>query len=394
MKLLGTITLLVSLQVAVGQAISRIDNSQISLDEIDLNLQRLQQAANVHGLSVSILRSDSILFQKAYGYRNIKLQEKLQTSHNFYAASLSKPLFAFIVMKLVDQGLINLDAPLVNYLDKPITSYQFKHDYEGFQDLKDDQRIEKITARMCLAHTTGFPNWRYIGKFGINMSNPLTINFDPGDRYSYSGEGIQLLQFVVEEITSKNLESLAKELVFEPFDMEMTSFTWQKSFDANYAVGHYKKRKVLSRKKRVDQYAAGSMDTTPEDYTRFIQAVLSARHLSEESQQEMFKPQIKIQSEQQFGPKSQKMTTENDKINLSYGLGWGVYDTPHGKAVFKEGHIAGWEHFSVLYPESDLAIVIMTNSSNGESIFKELLEVIMGDYWMPWYWENYIPYNH
>ena len=376
-----------------SQSIQRIDNSIISIKVLDNEIQRLKNLGNVHGLTVSIVTKDSVLFQKAYGSRNLKNKQPLETSHNFYAASLSKPLFAFIVMKLVEAKMIDLDKPLVEYLENPLYSYEFLHDYENFKDLKIDKRHKKITARMCLSHTTGFPNWRYIGKYGINMEKPLQIEFEPGTFYSYSGEGIQLLQFVVEQITKKGLEELAQEYVFKPFEMNMTSFLWQEKFDKNYAVGHYKKRKTLKRKKRYQEYAAGSMDTTPEDYAKYIQAMLARKGLNEDIYEEFFEPQIRIKSKQQFGKNRLVNTTENDGIELSYALGFGVYKTPFGKAIFKEGHIKGWEHYTVFYPSQNIGIIIMSNSSNGESIFKELLEISIADKWLPWNWENFIPYD-
>ncbi len=376
-----------------SQSIKRIDNSIISTIALDNDIKRLKESGNVHGLTVSVVTKDSILFQKAYGSKNLIEKQPLETSNNFYAASLCKPLFAFIVMKLVDKKIIDLDKPLVEYLENPIYSYEFQHDYEGYKDLKTDKRYVKITARMCLSHTTGFPNWRYIGTSGINMKKPLEIEFEPGTFYSYSGEGIQLLQFVVEQITKKGLEELAQEYVFKPFEMNMTSFLWQEKFNTNFAVGHYKKRKTLKRRKRNIEYAAGSMDTTPEDYTKFIQAMLAQKGLSEEIYKEFFKPQIHIDSKQQFGKNRSIKTTENNNIQLSYALGFGTYETPYGKAIFKEGHIQGWEHYTVFYPSQNLGIVIMSNSSNGESIFKELVELSLADKWMPWYWENFIPYD-
>ena len=221
--LISLLFIVVSLKT-YSQSIKRIDNSIISTAALDNDIKRLKKSGNVHGLTVFVITKDSILFQKAYGSRNLKEKQPLKTSHNFYAASLCKPLFAFIVMKLVDEEKIDLDKPLVEYLENPIYSYEFQHDYENYKDLKNDKRYEKITARMCLSHTTGFPNWRYIGKSGINMEKPLEIEFEPGTFYSYSGEGIQLLQFVVEQITQKGLEELAQEYVFEPFKMDMTKF--------------------------------------------------------------------------------------------------------------------------------------------------------------------------
>lgn len=284
-----------------AQNIKRIDDSILPVETLNSNFERLQREANVHGLTISIITKDSVLFQKAYGSRNLKEKLPLEITNNFYAASLSKPVFAFIVMKLVDAGVIDLDKPLVEYLDRPLPSYTFKETYEGYQDLDRDERYKKITARMCLSHTTGFPNWRYIGNSGIDMNKPLEIESNPGTYYSYSGEGIQLLQFVVEQVTGKRLEELAQMYVFEPFHMTMTSFLWQDRFETNYAVGHYDRKKVLERQKRNKEYAAGSMETTPYDYARFIQAMLARKGLSTTAFDEMFKPQITIVSKQQFG---------------------------------------------------------------------------------------------
>ena len=380
-----------STQCILGQSIQRLDDTQIDIAILDAKIDSLQKNAHVHGLTVSIVSRDAILFQKAYGTSNSSENTPLKITDNFYAASLSKALFSYIVMRLVDEGQINLDKPLVQYLDRPLPEYRFKEAYEGYDDLVSDDRYTKITARMCLSHTTGFPNWRYIGKYSLNMERKLSIGFDPGTQYRYSGEGIQLLQFIVEKITNKSLETLARDYVFDPFHMEMTSFTWQKRFNDNYALGHTKKGKPLDRKKRKPQYAAGSMDTTPQEYTRFIQAMLEKRALSDTAFNEMISPQITITSKQQFGKRSKRRTSDNETIALSYGLGWGLYTTPRGKAVFKEGHIQGWEHYVAFYPESDLAIVIMSNSSNAESIFKELLEICAGDTWLPWYWMGYYP---
>ena len=118
--------------------------------------------------------------------------------------------------------------------------------------------------------------------------------------------------------------------------MDMTSFLWQEKFDTNYAVGHYKKRKTLKRIKRNVEYAAGSMDTTPEDYTKFIQAMLVQKGLSKNLYKEFFKSQIRIESKQQFGKNRLIKTTENNDIELSYALGFETYKTPFGKAILKK----------------------------------------------------------
>jgi serine-type D-Ala-D-Ala carboxypeptidase/endopeptidase len=84
---------------------------------------------------------------------------------------------------------------------------------------------------------------------------------------------------------------------------------------------------------------------------------------------------------------------ENDKIKLSYGLGWGILQTSYGFGAFKEGHGDGFQHYSIVFPGKQMGIVILTNSDNGESIFKELLEIALADKYTPWKWERYLPYD-
>ena len=121
---------------------------------------------------------------------------------------------------------------------------------------------------------------------------------------------------------------------------------------------------------------------------------MQEKGLKKTSFDKMFKPQVSIKSKQQFGPEALLNTSDNDNINLSYGLGFGVFNTIYGEAFFKEGHGDGWQHYSVCFRNKNIAVIIMTNSDNAESIFKELLSASIGDNFTPWYWENYIPIGH
>jgi CubicO group peptidase (beta-lactamase class C family) len=107
----------------------------------------------------------------------------------------------------------------------------------------------------------------------------------------------------------------------------------------------------------------------------------------------MLSPQIPILSKHQFPTFSPETTEENKRIRLSYGLGWGLYWTPYGRAFFKEGHDEGWRHYAVCFDKSGTGIVIMTNSSNGEGIYKELLEKLLHNRFTPIEWEGFTPYD-
>ncbi len=143
-----------------AQNIKRIDGSNVSFSALDQKINFLMKAANVHGLAIAVFNNNKPVYKKAFGYKRFDSKEPLQTNTNFYGASLSKSVFGVLVMKLVEEGKINLDKPLYEYLQKPVYEYKpVKKWHDNYTDLKADTLYKKITARMCLAHTSGFPNW-------------------------------------------------------------------------------------------------------------------------------------------------------------------------------------------------------------------------------------------
>jgi CubicO group peptidase (beta-lactamase class C family) len=107
----------------------------------------------------------------------------------------------------------------------------------------------------------------------------------------------------------------------------------------------------------------------------------------------LFHPNFRIRNKAQFGPLSREQTDENDSIALSYGLGWGLLQSPYGKGAFKEGHDEGYQHYSIIFPDKGIGVILLSNSDNAESIFKELLEITIADIYTPWKWENYVPFQ-
>ncbi|MFS4445280.1 serine hydrolase domain-containing protein [Maribacter sp. 2307UL18-2] len=375
--------------------IERLDGSKISVADLDTQIQKLVDTANVTGITVSVFNKDTLTYQKAFGYSNYEKKDSLRIDEVFYGASLSKSLFGYLVAHLVEEGVLDLDRPLQHYLDKPLPELHFEKEWRGFKNLQDDSRHEQITARMCLSHTTGFPNWRWINRIGeFHEEGKIQIYSDPGTRYSYSGEGIRLLQIVIQKITGKDLEALARTLVFDPLQMDMSSYVWQKRFEEKYCYGHTADQQVIPKDIEDEPGAAGSMETTATDYSKFLEHILALESQDSPITQLMFEPTIEITSKMQFGPESLETSTENEKIGLNYGMAWGLMTkTPYGKAVFKEGHSDGFQHYSILFPKKDTGVLLMSNSDNAERIFKELLQITIGDSYTSWKWENYIPYN-
>lgn len=368
--------------------IRRIDGSAISVDSLDRRLSFLMKEANVSGVAIAIFNNNQPVFTTTYGYADVQNKRPFTPQSVMYAASFAKTVFAYIAMQLVQEKRIDLDRPLVEYLTKPLPDYKISGWQRGYHDLSTDARYKQITARMCLTHTTGFPNWRW-----FEPDKKLKIKFDPGSRYSYSGEGLYLLQFVIEQLTGKDYETISRERVFSPFGMTTTSQVWQPRFDSAICYGHNSEGQPYELMKWQEASAGGSMSTTLEDFTKFYTALINEKNLTPQSFQAMTTRQVRIRSQRQFGPLARVDSTDNDAIELGYGLGVGVLQSPYGRAFFKEGHDDGWGHYSICFPEKKIAFVIMTNNDNGESIFKDLLEYAIGDMYTPWRWENYIPWN-
>ena len=370
------------LAAAPDETVRRLDGSTLSSRQIDETVSRLMAAAEVTGAGIAILNDGHVAYLKAYGLRDVARKLPLTEDSVMGAASLSKAAFAYLAMQMVASQALDLDKPIQQYLPKPLP------EYNAYRDLAGDPRYRKITARMLLSHTAGFPNLRW-----LSDDRKLNINFEPGTRYAYSGEGIQLLQFVVETIAGKPVKDLMQERVFGPLGMSRTSMITEPNFADNCAIGYDEWGRPLGCQQRKSASAAGSMQTTIRDYARFLEAVLASTRLPVSARDLMLSPQVEIRSKHQFPSLSTETTGENRPIRLSYGLGWGLYWSPYGKVFFKEGHDEGFRHYAVAFEKPKTGMIVMTNSSNGEGIFQDLLETLIRDTFTPCTWEGFVRYS-
>jgi CubicO group peptidase (beta-lactamase class C family) len=362
--------------------VKRLDGSRITSTEIDATVTRVMHTAEVTGVGLVIFDHGKVVYRNTYGLRDKEKNLPLTENSVMTAASFSKVAFAYMVMQFVDERMLDLDKPVYQYLPKPLP------EYPAYKDIADDVRYRRITARMLLSHTSGFPNWRW-----INNDRKLNINFEPGSKYAYSGEGMDLLQLVVETVTNKPLKDLMRTYVFEPLGMTRSSMVWESRFESDYANGYDEWGRSLGPERRPQADAAGSMQTTLGDFARFMQAVMQGERLRKQTHELMLSRQIQILSKHEFPTLASETTEENKSIRLSYGLGWGLYSTPFGKAFFKEGHAEGFRNYTVCFENRKTGILIMTNSSNGEGIYKELLDTVLNNTFTPIEWEGFTPYD-
>lgn len=357
---------------------------EISADEIDSTIERLIAANEVKGLAVVLIESGEVTFSRGYGYRMVEKGLPLETGTIIYGASLTKATFAYFVLQLVDEGLVELDKPIADYLPRPLP------DYENYRDLVGDARWRDLTLRMLLSHTPGFANFRWFDPAG---DDTLRFHFDPGTRYAYSGEGFRLAQFVLEEGLGLDVGKEMQARIFDRFEMTKTSMTWREDFLENYSHNYTITGENIRHSIRETVGAAGSMDTTPADWAKFLAAVVRGDGLSAQAKREMTSAQIRIYSETQFPTLSAQSTNEYDGIQLSYGLGWGVFESVRGRAFFKEGHDDGTANYALCIEPEDSCILLMSNSVRAEGVFKEVVDTLFGETGLPWRWEGYVPFD-
>ena len=195
---------------------------------LDAEVARAMTATQSRGLAIAIIDKGRVVRVRSYGARNVA-GAPLRTDTIMYGASLTKSAFAYMVMQLVEEGRLDLDRPLAEYLDRPLPEYPTEEKYAPWSDLAGDERWGSITARHVLTHSVGFANFAFVEPDG-----KLRFHFDPGARYAYSGEGMILLQFVIERGLGLDVGVEMQRRVFDRFGMKNTSMIWRPVFAMNF----------------------------------------------------------------------------------------------------------------------------------------------------------------
>jgi CubicO group peptidase (beta-lactamase class C family) len=356
--------------------VARLDGDPLTPKAIDREVARSMTRGQVPGLALAVIENGQPVYVKAYGLRSVKNKLHLQTDTVMYGASLTKLAFAYTVMQLTDEKVIDLDRPLAAYLAKPLP------EYPKYADLAPDARWKALTARMLLAHTPGFPNFRF-----VNPDGKLDFKFDPGTRYAYSGEGYNLLQFVLEEGLGLDVGKEMQRRVFDRFGMTRTSMTWREDFAGNLADGYDVQGKREGHHQRSNVRAAGSMDTTITDYAAFLAAFVRGEGLSAAARAEMLRPQIAITSAHQFPTLLTTTNPAHAKVGLSAGLGAILFKSTQGPAFFKGGHDDWTSNMAVCIDPKRQCILLLSNSVRGETTYPALVRSVLGETGLPWSWE-------
>ena len=350
---------------------------------IDAEVKRWMAKTGAQGLALAVVDGGRPTHIKSYGIRNAA-GEPLRTDTVMYGASLTKAVFAYTVMQLVDEGVLGLDVPIERYLAKPLPEYaesEVEDRYARWSDLAGDERWRKLTPRILLTHSPGFANFGFLEPDGR-----LRFHFEPGARYAYSGDGFILLQFVLERGLGLDLGREMQRRVFDRFGMRNTSMIWRPSFRANLADGWDIQGKIEPHDERSAVRAAGSMDTTIEDFVRFAAAFVRGEGLSASSRAEITRPQLPITTRTQFPTLQAELPSSQRHSNLAAGLGVITFNGPQGRGFEKGGHNDTTGNSWVCIERRRSCVVLLSNDVRAEAAFPHIVRFILGETGAPYQW--------
>lgn len=383
--------------------------AQPNLD-VDDFIATLVREFNLPGAGVAFVEDSSLAWHKSFGVTNVSTEQPVTQTTLFQAASLSKPIFAYVVLKAIENGELGLDDRLVEHY-RP-------------QDLIKDAFSEQVTVRDALQHTSGLPNWRPDG----DGPQPLKLNYMPGTDSSYSGEAYHWLQRVMENITGEGLDVFMRKRLFEPAGFPDMQMLWSPDRDSRETYHHvidengtlvvdtlqyrrargWKMQEVAEKwglplkqwtaedqvrasyeiapfvhprlQQQPDWYwrlptsmminSPSSLRCTPADFARFVALMLPGRRrqpfeLSESMRETMLTPQY------------ERPYVQNGV--LPRGLGWGLERRHEGVSFYHWGRNGPSHHaLAVGDPMTRKGIVVMAHGPNGPAFIREVVTTLMG----------------
>jgi CubicO group peptidase (beta-lactamase class C family) len=313
-------------------------------DDGDAPLEQLATRHRVCSAAVAVIKNRQLQsIETASGCQAAMIPKKDTV---FEVASLSKPVFAYAVLKLVEQGKLSLDTPIANYLPK---DYAQQPPFLVSQsELQERKKLNAITVRMALNHTSGLPN--------LDQRKPI-LQANPGEQWLYSGWGYTMLQKAVEVVTQQSIDKFITVTVFEPLGMSKSSYVFESRFAANFASPRGADTQIIERPKLKEAIAAYSLHTSVEDYSRLVLAVLNDEALLK-----------KITS---------NAVNVDTQLNLAWGLGWGIEQNVNSNIIWHWGNNPGYRAFVIGSVQSGDGLILLTNSNNGLALAEPLTKRVL-----------------
>lgn len=335
------------------KSIKTISGKSIEVSELNKVISTIMDSIGMPGLSITIINDAEIVYLNTFGVSNAKTKAPVTKESIFEAASLSKPLFAYFVMKQVEKGILDLDKPLYKYLPYPDIAY--------------DERYKLITARMVLSHTTGFPNWRK----DDNKDGKLYIKFTPGTEFNYSGEGYQYLAAVIAKINGTDhngLDEIFQKEVTKQLKAETLYYLRNDEIKKHKVYGHGENGPTENAQYDGKNFgAAYSLHTEAVSYAKFLIAMLKKEGLKESSFDEMLKEHIHFKDDNHL---------KQEIGQTGWGLGLTQKPTEYGMMHMHTGNNHDFQAYMMMLPEKEFGIVFFMNAGKAISFIQQLNAII------------------
>lgn len=330
---------------AQTETIKTVDGRTVSIAELDLAIKNAMKTHNIPGLSIAIINNKEMVYHQVFGVANTKTKEAVDKQSLFEGASLSKPIFAYFVMKMVENGTIDLDRPLYEYLPHPGISPESQDDYK------------LITARMVLAHQSGFPNHA--------NNQPIKLAFKPGTDFMYSGEAYQYLAAVIGIKMGvgfkEGLNRLFQEEVTKPLNMPHTTFVWDDYLELHKVFGHDAEGLPTQNKPGEGRWsgktfnAFSSVHSEASEFAKFIIAMLKKEGMGREMFDQFLREQTHFKDDNPI-----KIETGQ----TGWGLGFAQKPTKNGLMHLHTGNNHDFQAYAMFVPEQEYGLVLFTNCGN------------------------------
>ena len=366
-RILGILILILSISLSATILFS-LSNRDDSVSKLDRLIPQLMEKYGVPGTAVSLVRDGEVVWLEGYGLADRDRGVPVTADTVFQVASISKAVTSWGVMRLVESGQLELDAPVEQYLTRwhlPTSNY----DASG------------VTIRRLLSHSAGLSVGGYPG-LGPDTQLPsleeslsgdnggsgeVCIIMEPGAQFSYSGGGFTLLQLIIEEVTGETFSAYMQREVLDPLGMVHSSFEWRDDLRPATAAAYSGNGTQLPNYLFTEQAAAG-LYTTASDLARFVAAEMPGHDgelagrgvISQDTLALMFTPAILQQA--------------NLLFKIERGLGQEIQTLPDGTRLIQHpGGNRGWSAFIMANPGEAMGVVILTNSDNGRSLCLDVM---------------------
>lgn len=350
MLLLALIVSAFTVSCAPEQDLYREDIKKII---VDAQIPLIQLESNFNGERLSYQIENPAFYDSV----KIAAGEATPQPAVFQAASLSKVVFAYIVMKMYDRGEIDLDTPICNYTD--------------IDRFEDKEQAARLTARMVLNHRTGLPNWSKSPSSQEWPTSPITFRYPADSCYGYSGEGFAYLQRAVEKIRGKKIDDVAKEEVFQPLGMEYSSYEWQPMYDTLTVDGYNKDGENRGKGRHPRANVGYTLRTCAADYAKFLQALLDGTGLSPQAKEVFFTPC------KEKAIRYAKNHRECDN-SIAWAMGIGTEDNAEfGKVLWHWGDNGSFKALFIVIPSANGYLTYFTNSNHGHDIINDITALII-----------------